>query len=134
MLLLRCSPLKKPHNGLEPNTLGIAPGPIMNVDEQNQEGACHRPGETGDGWGPGGQTGRQGSVRHEDGIPTRTGTRPPHPPHPTPCPYRTGGRRRAMNPGYVACQICTVLSLLPEAIRVPLGDHATEVANLVCPR
>ena len=46
--------------------------------------------------------------------------------------YRTGGRRRAMNRGYVACQICTVLSLLPETIHVPSGDQAREVAHFVC--
>src|SRR2546422_617271 len=33
---------------------------------------------------------------------------------------------------YVACQTCTVLSLLAEAIRVPSGDHATEVVHAAC--
>src|SRR6266851_9418020 len=29
------------------------------------------------------------SVRQDGRTPTRTSTRPPHPPHPAPCPYRT---------------------------------------------
>ena len=33
---------------------------------------------------------------------------------------------------YVACQTCTVLSLLAEAIRVPSDDHATEVVHVAC--
>ena len=46
----------------------------------------------GEGWGPcacpGGNTIRLGSVRHEGRTSTRTSTRPPHPPHSAPCPYR----------------------------------------------
>ena len=51
--------------------------PMMIFDHQDRSGAC-----------PGGLTRRLGFGRHEDGIPRRTGTRPPHPPNPTPCPYR----------------------------------------------
>ncbi len=57
---------------------------------------CLRPvgtrGGRGEGWGPracpAGMTSGLGSVRSTGLIPTRTSTRPPHPPHPTPCPYR----------------------------------------------
>src|SRR5229473_6311901 len=57
---------------------------------------CLRPvgtrGGRGEGWGPcacpRGMTSGLGSVRPTGLIPTRTSTRPPHPPHPTPCPYR----------------------------------------------
>src|SRR5216684_2271746 len=34
-----------------------------------------------------------GSVRQDGRTPTRTSTRPPHPLHPAPCPYRTLGRK-----------------------------------------
>jgi hypothetical protein len=34
---------------------------------------------------------RRGSVRHDGRTSTRTSTRPPHPLHPAPCPYRTKG-------------------------------------------
>src|SRR5260370_14588264 len=58
---------------------------------------CLRPvgtrGGRGEGWGPcacpGGLTMGLGSVRPTGLIPTRTSTRPPHPPHSAPCPYRT---------------------------------------------
>src|SRR5712691_707878 len=40
---------------------------------------------------PGGTTIHLGSVRQESRIPARTSTRPPHPPRPAPCPYRTPG-------------------------------------------
>ncbi len=61
--------------------------------------SCHRPvgtrGGRRDGRGPcacpAGQTIQQGEVRHAGRIPPRTGTRPPHPLHPSPCPYRTRG-------------------------------------------
>ena len=33
---------------------------------------------------------RWSSVKQQHLTPTRTSTRPPHPLHPTPCPYRTG--------------------------------------------
>src|SRR5712692_2395135 len=32
-------------------------------------------------------------VEHKGRTPTRTSTRPPHPLHPAPCPYRTLGRK-----------------------------------------
>ncbi|SRR5216683_2759824 len=59
---------------------------------------CLRPvgtrGGCGAGWGPcacpGGMTIGLGCVRPTGLIPTRTSTRPPHPPHSAPCPYRTG--------------------------------------------
>src|SRR5947208_1965717 len=35
---------------------------------------------------------RLGSVRSTGRTPDRTSTRPPHPPHPSPCPYSTLGR------------------------------------------
>ena len=41
---------------------------------------------------PGRSSIRWGSVRQDGRIPTRTSTRPPHPPHPAPCLYRTLGR------------------------------------------
>jgi hypothetical protein len=37
-----------------------------------------------------------GEVRHEGGILTRTGTRPPHPLHPSPCPYSEGSGQRPL--------------------------------------
>ncbi len=50
-------------------------------------------GGRGAGWGPcacpGGMTSGLGCVRPPGRIPTRTSTRPPHPPHAAPCPYRT---------------------------------------------
>ncbi len=57
---------------------------------------CLRPvgtrGGRGEGWGPGacpaGMTSGLGCVRPTGLIPTRTSTRPPHPPHSAPCPYR----------------------------------------------
>jgi hypothetical protein len=49
-------------------------------------------GRCGDGWGPcacpRGSAIRLGSVRQDGHTPTRTSTRPPHPPNPAPCPYR----------------------------------------------
>src|SRR5262249_26449391 len=49
-------------------------------------------GGCGEGWGPcacpGGHTMRWDSATQTDRTPTRTGTRPPHPPNPAPCPYR----------------------------------------------
>src|SRR5579863_4582399 len=54
-------------------------------------------GGRGDGWGPcacpGHNTIRWGFVRQTGRLPTRTSTRPPHPPDPTPCPYRTEAGR-----------------------------------------
>src|ERR1700680_2249513 len=48
-----------------------------------------------EGWGPcacpRGNRIRLGSVRPDGHTPTRTSTRPPHPPNPAPCPYRTVG-------------------------------------------
>src|SRR5690348_16783914 len=49
-------------------------------------GACE------EGWGPGAcpccHLVRWFSVKPNESTLTRTGTRPPHPPHPSPCPYR----------------------------------------------
>src|SRR5450759_4899206 len=39
---------------------------------------------------PGGNMIRLGFVKPPGHTPTRTSTRPLHPPHPAPCPYRTG--------------------------------------------
>src|SRR5216684_8351605 len=58
---------------------------------------CLRPvgtrGGRGEGWWPcacpGGLTSGLGCVRPTGLLPTRTSTRPPHPPHCAPCPYRT---------------------------------------------
>src|SRR6266851_1285101 len=58
--------------------------------------ACLRPvgtrGGRGEGWGPcacpGGMTSGLGSLRPTGLLPTRTSTRPPHPPRSAPCPYR----------------------------------------------
>ncbi len=69
----------------------------MVLNDQTRECACPRPvgtrGGCGAGWGPGacpgGSSIRWGSVRQDGRTPTRTSTRPPHPPHPAPCPYRT---------------------------------------------
>src|SRR5260370_15743311 len=57
---------------------------------------CLRPvgtrGGRGAGWGPcacpAGLTSGLGCVRPTGLLPTRTSTRPPHPPHSAPCPYR----------------------------------------------
>jgi hypothetical protein len=57
---------------------------------------CLRPvgtrGGRGEGWGPcacpSGMTMGLGAVRPTGLIPTMTSTRPPHPPHSAPCPYR----------------------------------------------
>src|SRR5712692_1384974 len=50
---------------------------------------CLRPvgtrGGRGDGWGP---CACPGCVTPPGLLPTRTSTRPPHPPHSAPCPYR----------------------------------------------
>ncbi len=49
-------------------------------------------GGCGAGWGPGacpgGMTSGLGCMRPTGLLPTRTSTRPPHPPYSTPCPYR----------------------------------------------
>src|SRR5579859_7775304 len=49
-------------------------------------------GGCGEGWGPcacpRGITIRSDFLRQKDHGPTRTGTRPPHPLRPSPCPYR----------------------------------------------
>src|SRR5260370_6000723 len=54
-------------------------------------------GGCGAGWGPGacpgGNASPWDSVRQDGRTPTRTSTRPPHPLHPAPCPYRTLGRK-----------------------------------------
>jgi hypothetical protein len=71
---------------------------LMNVDNRWRKRGTRRPvgtrGGCGEGRGPGacpgGNTMRLGSVRPTGLIPPRTSTRPPHPPHSTPCPYRTG--------------------------------------------
>ena len=72
-------------------------GPVlMNFSNRMQQCAWPRPvgtrGGCGEGWGPcacpGGNAIRPGSVRHEGRTATRTSTRPPHPPNPSPCPYR----------------------------------------------
>ena len=77
---------------------------LMNFDDQMGElylpSGRLRPGRPvgtrggcGGGWGPCacpvGNAIRPGSVRPDGRTPTRTSTRPPHPPNPTPCPYRT---------------------------------------------
>src|SRR6266852_4544853 len=57
---------------------------------------CLRPvgtrGGRGEGWGPcacpGGNASGLGCVRPTGLLPTRTSTRPPHPPRSAPCPYR----------------------------------------------
>ena len=73
-------------------------GPVLMVlNDQPRECACPRPvgtrGGCGAGWGPGacpcGSSIRWGSMRQDGRTPTRTSTRPTHPPHPAPCPYRT---------------------------------------------
>ena len=69
----------------------------MVFHDQTRECASPRPvgtrGGCGAGWGPGacpgGSSMRWGSVRQDGRTPTRTSTRPLHPPHPAPCPYRT---------------------------------------------
>src|SRR5713101_2340434 len=54
-------------------------------------------GGCGAGWGPGAclvATRSSGDCVEQTGrTPTRTSTRPPHPLHPAPCPYRTLGRK-----------------------------------------
>src|SRR5260370_25231215 len=54
-------------------------------------------GGCGAGWGPSAclvATRSSGAcVEHKGRTPTRTSTRPPHPLHPAPCPYRTLGRK-----------------------------------------
>ena|SRR6266851_2868645 len=73
-------------------------GPVLLVfHDQTRECAGPRPvgtrGGCGAGWGPGAcpprSSMRWGSVRQDGRTRTRTSTRPPHPLHPTPCPYRT---------------------------------------------
>jgi len=73
-------------------------GPVLLVlNDQPRECACPRPvgtrGGCGAGWGPCAcpprSSSRWGSLRQGGRIPTRTSTRPPHPPYPAPCPYRT---------------------------------------------
>src|SRR6266446_8386199 len=73
-------------------------GPVLLVlNDQPRECACPRPvgtrGGCGAGWGPGAcpprSSIRWGSVRQDGRTRTRTSTRPPHPLHPAPCPYRT---------------------------------------------
>ena len=87
---------------------------LMNIDNQDRSYACHHPDDCGQlhrgmlgtvclrpvgtrggvGWMrgpcacPGSRTSGLGCVRPTGRIPTRTSTRPPHPPHSTPCPYR----------------------------------------------
>lgn len=34
---------------------------------------------------------------------------------------------------HLACQTCTVVSELPEAMEVPSGDQTSELTELVCP-
>src|SRR5260221_7822797 len=48
-------------------------------------------GGCGAGWGQGDPVGTAWSKQVR--TPTRTSTRPPHPLHPAPCPYRTLGRK-----------------------------------------
>src|SRR5712664_3357365 len=75
--------------------------------------ACLRPvgtrGGRGEGWGPracpGGMTSGLGSVRPTGLIPTRTSTRPPHPPHSTPCPYR----KEADIPNHSAMRLAKII-------------------------
>ena len=40
----------------------------------------------------------QDDVRQEGRLPSRTGTRPPHPLHPSPCPYSEGSGRCPLLP------------------------------------
>src|SRR5438132_3526393 len=69
---------------------------LMNVD--NRMGSCRDKGRM---WGRVGAlclslvaTRSSGDcVEHTGRTPTRTSTRPPHPLHPAPCPYRTLGRK-----------------------------------------
>jgi len=77
--------------------------PMMNFNNQDRQPKPQRPccrdkGRCGDGRGPGAcprhHTIRVGSVRETSRTPARTSTRPPPPPHTSPCPYRTLGRLR----------------------------------------
>jgi hypothetical protein len=74
--------------------------PMMNIDNQDRSCACHRPvgtrGGGGDGRGPCACPGSHTIHQHEGRIPRRTGTRPPRPLHPSPCPYRTRGSVSAL--------------------------------------
>ena len=79
-----------------PSSAQLHPLSLMNFANRMQQCAWPRPvgtrGGCGEGWGPcacpGGNAIRPGSVRPDGHTPTRTSTRPPHPPNPSPCPYR----------------------------------------------
>src|SRR5216683_4872011 len=83
---------------------------------------CLRPvgtrGGRGEGWGPcacpAGMTSGLGCVRPTGRIPTRTSTRPPHPPHCAPCPYRTA---------YVSCCIRSSTFIRTQADLPRFGRH-----------
>jgi hypothetical protein len=42
--------------------------------------------------------------------------------------------KRSAHALHLACQTCTVASVLPEAMHVPSGDKASELTEFVCPR
>src|SRR5260370_679121 len=105
----------------------------MNVDDRM--GACREKGRM---WGRGGAFGVvlvatrsiEDFVEQTGRTPTRTSTRPPHPLHSTPCPYRTLGRKHLNGYDYpirsstfirCAVSVYDTLDILLKCIIGPLG-------------
>jgi len=123
------SPIYRPLEGTDGHW------PIINIDNQDRQCTCHRPvgtrGGCGDGRGPcacpAGQTIHQGEVRHAGRIPPRTGTRPPHPLLPSPCPYSEGSGRRPLLPVLVV----TIHNRAATLLWKSAGERGTRPGNSV---
>ena len=83
-------------DGQKPGHRGPRPDDFCQPNRGMIGNVCLRPvgtrGGRGEGWGPGacpgGNASGLGCVRPTGLLPTRTSTRPPHPPCSAPCPYR----------------------------------------------